>query len=192
MPSLGIKRTKYGPGDKQRAYLVDSLTAFYIIMCVLVSAAVLVFIAAESKEGLWQAQHELIDGKTEAEKFSHKAAVEILQMTAELEAHLAEEIEWDTQEQQYFERVQELEEELRIKVAKQVFALKEEIKTALKELPQVKADAVLTALTPVVQSLSDETDGAIGKFGDSIENLGQMFVEFGVACHTLRDVVCSD
>ena len=120
MPSLGIKRTKYGPGDKKRAYLVDGLTAFYIVIGVLAATAILVFAVVRTKETLWQAQHQLIDDKTAAETFSHQAAVQLLEMSGELEAHLAEEIEWDTQERQYFERVQELEEELRFQDRKSV------------------------------------------------------------------------
>ncbi len=100
MPSLGIKRTKYGPGDKQRAYVVDAKTALYSVVGVLTLAAILVISVTRTKESLWQAQHQLMDDKTDAERFSHEAAVQILQMTGELEVHLAEEIEWDTQERQ--------------------------------------------------------------------------------------------
>lgn len=186
MPSLGIKSTKYGPGDKKRAYLVDGVTAFYIVVAVLVSASVLFYLVAQEKENIWELQHELMDDKYEAEKFSHEAAVQILQMAAELEVHLAEEIEWDTQERQYFERVQELEEGLRIKTAATVAALKEEITKALKNTPAAQQQSVLSALEPVVKALSKDTDDAIGQFGDEIETLGETYLEY-VKKETKRD-----
>eukprot|EP00750_Incisomonas_marina_P015489 INCI18334.2.p1 GENE.INCI18334.2~~INCI18334.2.p1 ORF type:complete len:355 (+),score=72.74 INCI18334.2:333-1397(+) len=188
MPSLGIKRTKYGPGDKKKAYLVDGLTAFYIVLAVLVGSAILIYSVVQTKESLWGVQHELMDEKTEAEKFSHKAAVEILQMTGELEAHLAEEIEWDTQERQYFERVQELEEELRFGMIDKVGKLKDEIRIALDgaSVPKMMSDKVLGALEPVIKSLSKDTDGAIGKFGDDMETLGQMYLDY-IKTETSRD-----
>ena len=82
MPSLGIRRTKYGPGDKQRAYLVEGPTMGYVIIGVLLSACLLLYAVVNTKEALWTAQHELMDDKTEAEKFSHNAAVQILQVRA--------------------------------------------------------------------------------------------------------------
>mgnify|MGYP000568753066 CR=1 FL=1 len=176
MPSLGIKRTKYGPGDKKKAYLVDSFTAFYIVVGVLASAALLFLIVAQTKESLWDAQHELMNDKTEAEKFSHKAAVQILQMTAELEAHLAEEIEWDTEEREYFERVQDLEEKLRTDIGVIVGRLKSEIIKALDSLPASKSDEILGDLEPVVRQLGKDTDGIIAVFGDKIESLGSQCV----------------
>jgi hypothetical protein len=174
MPSLGISRTKYGPGDKQRAYLVDGTTALYIVVCVVVCSVLLLYSVVNTKESLWDAQHELMDDKTKAERFSHAAAVEILQMTAELEAHLAEEIEWDTQERLYFERVEELEEEMRLKVNRQIANLQKMIMTALQTLPDAHADVVMNALDPVVKQLSKETDDCIGKFGEDMQTLGQM------------------
>lgn len=178
MPSLGIKKTKYGPGDKQRAYLVDGVTAFYIVVCVSACALLLLYSVGQTKTALWESQHELIDKKNEAEKFSHDAAVQILQMTAELEAHLAEEIEWDEQERQYFERVEELEEEMRFEVNNKVNDLKNMITSALESQPASISENVLTALEPVIKMLSTETDTAIGKFGEDMQTLGQMYLDF--------------
>lgn len=133
MPTLGIERTKTGPGSKTRALIIPECACFQILAMITVFFVFLIVYVHQAKVAVWARKHQLMDEKLKAEYFAHEATTTMMTLTVDLEAHIAREIEWNHLEQQMVERQGELRDASRISINEIVYVSMQMIGNSLRE-----------------------------------------------------------
>ena len=89
-----------------------------IVAATFVVFGVLLLICIRAKSTMLEAQQKYVMLREEEMRDGHKAATKLLRIGLELEAHLKWEKNWQRSESQFVERITEVEEDLRFKIAR--------------------------------------------------------------------------
>jgi hypothetical protein len=108
----------------------------------------------------------------------HANAIRMLSMGAELESHLAQDVEWERQEQQFAERAQELEEAMRLRVSDafyQGFKAFSDAAQGAADGPGEKKRIKSTA-EEWRKTIFERIDAQIEAYGDEMSDLNQRYM----------------
>jgi ElaB/YqjD/DUF883 family membrane-anchored ribosome-binding protein len=177
--ALNIKRTKMGQGDKEWAYIITKDKAIKFLMTIVAIGIVLSYLVF-SKEMDFIRQTKLTHQAAAAE---HDSDVSLVSISAELEAHLATEAEWQREEQRIFEREKEMIERMRALLGQELAKLSHEHKNAVgghKVLMNVQGpdkEAFLKLMIDHQSKTTEVLNKHMDKLSTDVEELAKTYSE---------------
>ena len=178
MQSTGITKTKVGPGSKRVAFVVPIGSLLKILVCTAAVFGLAVYACVRARSTLWEEQHKLEDARQNAIEFGHDAAVNLLRIGVELEAHLKLEKEWGHNEEMFMERARELEETHRFLIMKTFHSRFDEFSAELNAvLPAVVALRVEEMISKHRGLMFKGLDTQVAKFGIGLDKLNSGYLK---------------
>eukprot|EP00939_MAST-03C_sp_MAST-3C-sp1_P000686 g686.t1 len=153
-----------------------------IIVATFAVFGILVLFCIRAKSTVWEAQQKYSTLREEEMRDGHKAATKLLQISLELEAHLKWEKDWQRSEGQFVERINEIEEDLRFKMARSFAsnfdAFGEKLRHLLRESGEGKGGAgdFEIVVKEGKDDIQNNLDKLIEEFGDRLHSLGGKYL----------------
>jgi len=178
MESTGITKTKVGPGSKQVAFVIPVGSLLKIMICTAAVFGLVVYASVHAKRAVWDEQHKLEEARQNAVEFGHDAAVNLLRIGLELEAHLKLEKDWAHNEKMLMERANELEENHRFQISKTFHDHFDVFSRVLKkEIGDSYSEAVKSLVESQRTLIFKAMDNSVAEFGENLKELNTAYVE---------------